>query len=113
VIERYRYDAAACPERSRRGACTVLDADGSADADGISDVLNPYTFTGRRLDLESGLMQYRNRYYHIGLGRFISWDPEGYAHLPPSTTFESISDPPPYPFSLARLEVACGGALLP
>jgi len=25
VIERYRYDAAACPERSRRGACTVLD----------------------------------------------------------------------------------------
>ncbi len=71
VIERYRYDA--------YGACTVLDADGSADADGISDVLNPYTFTGRRVDLESGLMQYRNGYYHTGLGRFISRDPAGYA----------------------------------
>ncbi len=70
VIERYRYDA--------YGACTVLDADGSADADGLSDVGNPYRFTGRRLDPESGLMQYRNRYYHTGLGRFISPDPEGY-----------------------------------
>jgi len=56
----------------------VLDADGSADADGLSDIENPYAFTGRRLDLESGLMQYRNRYYHTGLGRFISRDPEGY-----------------------------------
>lgn len=87
VIERYRYDAAACPERSRRGACTVLDADacppglgrGSADADGLSDVDNPYAFTGRRLDVESGLMQYRNRYYHPALGRFISWDRFEYA----------------------------------
>jgi len=77
VIERYRYDS--------YGACTVLDADGSSDADGISDVLNPYTFTGRRVDLETGnsgpataLLQYRNRYYHTGLGRFISRDPAGY-----------------------------------
>jgi len=28
VIERCCYDAAVCPERSRRGACTVLGADG-------------------------------------------------------------------------------------
>ena len=70
-------NAVACPERNRRGACTVLDADGSADADGLSDVENPYTFTGRRLDVESDLMQYRNRYYHTGLGRFISRDPAG------------------------------------
>ena len=54
VIERYRYDA--------YDGCTVLDADGSADADGLSDVKNPYLFTGRRLDPESGLMQYRHRY---------------------------------------------------
>ncbi len=70
VIERYRYDA--------YGACTVLDADGSADADGLSDVANPYAFTGRRLDPESALMQYRNRHYHPGLGRFIGRDPLGY-----------------------------------
>ena len=55
VVERYRYDA--------YGGCTVLDADGSADADGLSDVRNPYLFTGRRLDPECGLMQHRHGYY--------------------------------------------------
>jgi RHS repeat-associated protein len=71
VVERYRFDA--------YGGCTVLDADGSADADGLSDVKNPYTFTGRRLDPESGLMQYRHRHYSSGLGRFVSRDPDEYA----------------------------------
>ena len=71
VVERYRYDA--------YGGCTVLDADGSADGDGLSDVRNPYVFTGRRLDPETGLMQYRHRYYSTGLGRFASRDPLSYA----------------------------------
>jgi len=71
VIERYRYDA--------YGACTVLDADGSVDGDGLSDVKNPYVFTGRRLDAESGLMYYRFRDYSGGLGRFLERDPAGYA----------------------------------
>jgi RHS repeat-associated protein len=70
VIEKYRFDA--------YGGCTVLDADGSVDADGLSDVKNPYTFTGRRLDSESGLMQYRNRCYSATLGRFTSREPQGY-----------------------------------
>jgi len=74
VIERYRYDA--------YGACTVLDADGSADSDGISDVSNAYAFTGRRLDTETGLMQYRNRYYSPGFGRFVSRDPVLYQDGP-------------------------------
>jgi RHS repeat-associated protein len=34
-----------------------------------------YRYTGRRLDLETALYQYRNRYYHAELGRFISRDP--------------------------------------
>ena len=71
VVERYRYDA--------YGGVTVLDANGSADADGLSDVFNPYTFTGRRLDPETGLLYYRNRYHSTTLGRFISRDPQGYA----------------------------------
>jgi len=71
VIERYRYDA--------YGACTVLDADGSVDGDGLSDVDNPYLFTARRLDAESGLMQYRFRDYSPELGRFPQRDPVGYA----------------------------------
>jgi len=70
VIERYRYDA--------YGACTVLDADGSVDGDGLSDVKNPYTFTARRLDAETGLMQYRFRDYSPALGRFLQRDPIGY-----------------------------------
>jgi RHS repeat-associated protein len=71
VVERYRYDA--------YGACTVLDPDGSADADGLSDAASPYASTGRRVDHESELMQYRHRYYHLGVGRFISRDPAQYA----------------------------------
>jgi RHS repeat-associated protein len=35
-------------------------------------------FTGQVLDSETGLMLYRNRYYHVGLGRFITRDPIGY-----------------------------------
>ncbi len=70
MVERYRYDA--------YGGSTVLDANGSVDGDGLSDVENPYTFTARRLDPASELMQYRNRYYSADLGRFISRDPKEY-----------------------------------
>ena len=73
IVERYQYDA--------YGAATVLDADFSDDADNASDVENPYLFTARRLDSESALMQYRNRYYDGTLGRFISRDPIGEAHI--------------------------------
>ena len=36
------------------------------------------TFTGLVLDAETGLILYRNRYYHTGLGRFVSRDPIWY-----------------------------------
>ena len=39
---------------------------------------NPYTFTGRRLDEETGLYFYRARYYSPGLGRFLQVDPIRY-----------------------------------
>src|SRR5690606_19656964 len=39
----------------------------------------PYTYTGRRLDSESGVYYYRYRYYHGQLGRFVARDPIGYA----------------------------------
>ena len=70
VIERYEY--------TPYGEVTVLDADFSDDADGASDVENPYTFTGRRFDDETGLYYYRNRYYHAEMGRFVSRDPLQY-----------------------------------
>lgn len=47
------------------------DPYGGAEASGYD---NPYQFTGRELDA-SGLYFYRARYYHPGMGRFISEDP--------------------------------------
>jgi RHS repeat-associated protein len=66
VVERYRYDA--------YGRMTVLAPDG-VTVRPQSSFGNPVGFTGRRLDPESGLWQYRNRYYDAGLGRFITRDP--------------------------------------
>jgi len=40
------------------------------------DFSNPYQYTGRELDA-TGLYYYRGRYYHAGMGRFISEDPIG------------------------------------
>ena len=36
---------------------------------------NPYLFTGRELDSETGLYNYNHRYYSTALGRFINRDP--------------------------------------
>jgi len=40
---------------------------------------NPYTFTGREYDSETGLYYYRARYYDSTLGRFMQKDPIGIA----------------------------------
>ena len=40
---------------------------------------NPYLFTGRELDSETGLYNYRGRYYDVPLSRFINKDPSGTA----------------------------------
>src|SRR5690606_33308147 len=70
VVERYQY--------SPYGEATILDADFALDSatdDGLSDIGNEYLYTGRRLDPETGLTQFRNRYYHAQLGRFVNRDP--------------------------------------
>jgi RHS repeat-associated protein len=46
----------------------------------LSDLIgNPYMFTGRRFDLETGLYYYRARYYNPQIGRFLQTDPIGYS----------------------------------
>ena len=45
----------------------------------VGALLNPYTFTGREIDTESGLYFYRARYYDSITGRFINEDPIGFA----------------------------------
>jgi len=39
---------------------------------------NPFRYTGRRLDEETGLYYYRARYYSPAIGRFLQTDPIGY-----------------------------------
>jgi len=71
VVERYVYDP--------YGNVTVLDPDFTPDADNISDYNNTTLYTGREYDLETGLYNYRARYYHAQLGRFTGRDPIAYA----------------------------------
>jgi len=59
LVEAYRYDV-------------------YGRADGVSSVGNPYFFTGRQYDAETGLYYYRARYYSPVLGRFLQTDPVGY-----------------------------------
>ncbi len=70
VVERYRHTA--------YGQTTVLDADGSDDANDLSDVENPYLFQSRRWEGAAGIMQFRHREYAPDLGRFLTRDPAGY-----------------------------------
>jgi len=63
IVERYDYNPF--------GACVATDVNGG----GL--VGNPYRFTGRRLDSETGLFYYRARYYSTEMGRFLSRDPIG------------------------------------
>jgi RHS repeat-associated protein len=66
VFERYAYDA--------YGAIIYLNAAGTPLGTQASTVAQPYLFTGRRLDDETGLYHYRLRYYDSGLGRFVGRD---------------------------------------
>jgi RHS repeat-associated protein len=70
IVERYEYDV--------YGNTTVCDSSGSPRVNNASDYNNPYMFTGRRLDYETGLYYYRARMYHPDLGRFMQTDPIGY-----------------------------------
>ncbi|MFA6135147.1 MAG: RHS repeat-associated core domain-containing protein [Phycisphaerae bacterium] len=68
IVEMYHYSAF--------GAVYNVDANGvdTAHTPGLTAVL----YTGQVWDAESGLHNYRNRYYHPGLGRFLARDPAGY-----------------------------------
>jgi len=60
VVQRYEYD-------SFGNIVLVLDP----------NFIQPYTYTGREYDPETGLYYYRARYYDAEVGRFISEDPIG------------------------------------
>ena len=68
LTEQYEYDA--------YGKVTIYNATFDILTNSIID--NPYLFTGRRLDSESGLYYYRARHYDAATGRFMQRDPLGY-----------------------------------
>ena len=78
TVERYEYDVF--------GRCIVhtgagVDGEWMTSDDTTStesSVGNPYLFTGRRYDPETGLYYYRARYYDPETGRFLQPDPIGY-----------------------------------
>jgi RHS repeat-associated protein len=61
VVQRYAYDAY-----------------GNIAAEFDPGFMQPYAFTGREWDPETGLYYYRARYYDPKIGRFISEDPIGF-----------------------------------
>ena len=68
VAERYAYDAYGNP--------VIMAPGGGIRSQPATD--NPYLFTGRRRDKETGLYYFRARYFDSELGRFLSRDPSGY-----------------------------------
>jgi RHS repeat-associated protein len=68
LVERYTYDVFGRP--------AIRDANGTEIAE--SAFANPYLFTGRAYDAETGLYYYRARYYDYATGRFLQADPAGY-----------------------------------
>ena len=70
IVETYEYSA--------YGRMTIYDASGQDITATGSTIGNPYGFTGRRFDAETGLWYYRNRMYSPALGRFLQRDPAGY-----------------------------------
>ena len=56
------------------------DYDGYGNRQNVVEAdANPYAFTGREYDSESGLYYYRARYYDPVTGRFLQEDPIGFA----------------------------------
>ncbi|MCK5492133.1 MAG: hypothetical protein KAJ14_03375, partial [Candidatus Omnitrophica bacterium] len=68
IVEKYKYDV--------YGKTTIRDTENAIL--NKSQIDNPYGYTGRRLDTETGLYYYRARHYNPETGRFQQTDPIGY-----------------------------------
>jgi RHS repeat-associated protein len=75
VVERYSYDAYGLPSIFN-GSGVPIPPNPWRTAHSAID--NPWMFTGRQFDEETGLYYYRARYYDPVKDRFLQRDPAGY-----------------------------------
>jgi RHS repeat-associated protein len=68
IVQRYEYSAFG-------KLLGIRSADGE-DITATAPIAQSFGFTGRELDVETGLMFYRARYYDPELGRFLQQDPD-------------------------------------
>jgi RHS repeat-associated protein len=92
------------------------DAFGKSSASS-GTLANPFQYTGRELDSETGLYYYRARYFDPTTGRFLSEDPLGfdadtdfYPYVGNSPT--TLKDPTGKAAGVALAPIAAGGATL-
>ncbi len=80
IVEGYQYDAYGRQTvfTNAGGDAQWFTSDDTSAVAGASALGNPYMYTGRRFDPETGLFYYRARYFSSELGRFVSRDPIGY-----------------------------------
>ncbi len=78
IVERYAYDVFGVTTIHGPGPDEIW-GNGDDTTPSKSDFGNPYMFTGRRYDDETGLYYYRARMYNPAIGRFMQTDPIGYA----------------------------------
>jgi RHS repeat-associated protein len=68
---------------------------GEIVSDSGDTIENPFTYTSRELDWETGLMYYRARYYDPGMGRFLSEERAEYFNVN-STLYSYVKNSPIY-----------------
>ena len=77
----YHYDALGSVVALSNNSGNIVETysyDVYGQPDSTGSVGNPYFFTSRRYDTETGLYYYRARYYNAEIGRFLQTDPIGY-----------------------------------
>jgi RHS repeat-associated protein len=79
VVEGYLYDAFGRTTVFSPGPNGVVDfgGDDGIVVEGAGGENNPFMFTGRRFDAETGKFYFRHRYFDPNEGRFVTRDPLG------------------------------------
>jgi RHS repeat-associated protein len=78
IVEAYSYDVYGTPTIYTDAGADGIWRTSDDTTDDESAIGNPYMFTARRYDAETGLYYYRARMYSPTLGRFLQTDPLGY-----------------------------------